>query len=282
MMNSPSAVTTQSDARGDRAQLRGELLVPASSPMLIRWFTWYSRKYLERHFHSLRVSLAGLPPKNCEQPLVIFSNHASWWDPLLWLALKNEFFPHRRAFSPIDAKALARYKLLGRLGFFGVEQKTGRGAVQFLQTAEAILHEPGHILALTPQGRFADPRERPVRFEAGLGHLATRVSQAVFLPMASEFVYWEERTPEILVRFGEPIEVGAAAATRNAESWTSLFEHKLQAVQDSLATESQRRDPREFETILRGRAGQGGIYDWYRAVKAKLLRETFVREHGVK
>jgi len=281
-MNSPSAVTTHPVSRGDRARLRGERQVPATSPLLLRWFTWYSRKYLQRHFHSLRVSRAGLPPKNCEQPLVIFSNHASWWDPLLWLALKDEFFPRHRAFSPIDAKALARYKLLGRLGFFGVEQKTGRGAVQFLQTAEAILREPGHILALTPQGRFADARERPVRFESGLGHLAMRVPQAVFLPMASEFVYWEERLPEILVRFGEPIEVGASTETRDAESWTSLFEQNLEAVQDSLATEAQRRDPNEFETIVRGRAGQGGIYDWYRAVRAKLLRETFVREHGMK
>lgn len=249
--------------------------------MLLRWFTWYSRRYLRRHFHSLRVSRAGLPLRNCELPLVVFSNHASWWDPLLWLALKTEFFSSQRAFSPIDAKALARYKLLSRLGFFGVEQKTGRGAIQFLRTAEKILRQPGHILALTPQGRFADARERPVRFETGVGHLAARVKRAVFLPMASEFVYWEERLPEILVRFGEPIEVDAASKM-DAEGWTALFEQRLETVQDALGTESQRRSPSQFQTILHGRAGQGGVYDWYRAAKAKFRRETFIREHGAK
>lgn len=249
----------------------------AVSPLLLGWFAWYSRRYLRRHFHSLRVSRAGVAPVNSEAPVVIFSNHASWWDPLLWLALKAEFFPSRTTFSPIDATALTRYKFLGRLGFFGVEQKTGRGAIQFLRKAERILEEPDHILAVTPQGRFVDPRERPVRFEPGLGHLATRVSGAIFLPVATEFVFWEERLPEILVRFGPPISGDQA---REAESPTHFFERKLEAVQDALALEVKRRDPGDFRTILRGGAGQGGVYDWYRAAKARLRGESFDRNHG--
>ena len=261
------------------APVRERDYLPATSPLLLRWFTAYSQRYLRRHFHSLRVSRAGLPPRDCAQPLVIFCNHASWWDPLMWLALKAEFFPARRSFSPIDADALTRYKLLGRLGFFGVEKKTTRGAIQFLRTAESVLQESSHILALTPQGRFADARERPVKFEMGLGHLAARAEQALFVPMASEFIFWEERLPEILVRFGEPIVI---AQGRDADGWTSLFENKLEATQDALALESQRRDPDAFQLILRGRAGQGGVYDWYRAAKAKLRGEEFVRTHGDK
>jgi len=271
-----SVVTPGISPRFERAR---EDDLPVASPMLLTWFTWYSRRYLRRHFHSLRVSRAGLPPCDPDAPLVIFSNHASWWDPLLWLALKAEFFPARRAFSPIDATALTRYQILSRLGFFGVEQKAGRGAIQFLRTAERILRKPGHILALTPQGRFSDPRERPIRFEPGLGHLAARVGGTVFLPMASEFVFWEERLPEILVRFGPPIVTDQIG---DADRATRLFEQKLETVQDALATEVKRRDPNDFRMILRGGAGQGGVYDWYRAATAKLRGERFVREHGVK
>jgi len=253
--------------------------LPVTSPMLQRWFSWYSQRYLQRHFHSLRVSRAGLPPRTSNAPLVIFSNHASWWDPLMWLALKAEFFSKHRSFSPIDAEALKRYKLLSRLGFFGVEQKSTRGAIQFLRTAERILQQPRQILALTPQGRFADVRERPVRFETGLGHLAARTDGALFVPMASEFVFWEERLPEILVHFGSPI---ATNEKRDAESWTVLLEQKLEEAQEVLAVESKKRDPDDFQIILHGRAGQGGVYDWYRAAKAKLRGEVFAREHGDK
>ena len=139
------------------------------------------------------------------------------------------------------------------------------------------------MLAVTPQGRFADPRERPARFQPGLGHLAARVERALFVPMATEYVFWEERLPEILVRFGEPVEVtrdhGAAFP---AEYWTKLFEDKLEAAQDALSVEARRREPADFYRLMRGAAGQGGIYDAWRALMAGLRGRRFAREHGAK
>jgi len=256
--------------------------LPRISSPLLRWFTWYSRRYVRRHFHSVRVSRSGLPPAS-KLPLVIYSNHASWWDALVCLVLKDEFFPDRTAFAPIDAAMLERYKMFRRLGFFGVEQRTRRGASQFLRTAETVLQSPRHLLAVTPQGRFTDVRERPVHFEGGLGHLAVRVQRALFVPFVVEYVFWEERLPEILVRFGESVEVRREhAAAFEPAYWTKLFEEKLAAAQDALAAESQRRDPDDFQRILRGGAGQGGIYDWWRGFRAKLRREPFNREHGRK
>jgi hypothetical protein len=170
-----------------------------------------------------------------------------------------------------------------RLGFFGVEQRTRRGAIQFLRTAQTVLQSPRRLLAVTPQGRFTDVRERPVHFEAGLGHLAARVQHALFVPFVVEYVFWEERLPEILVRFGESVEVRREhAAAFEPAYWTKLFEGKLAVAQDALAAESQRRDPEDFQRILRGGAGQGGIYDWWRGFRAKLSGETFNREHGRK
>ena len=257
--------------------------LPAISRPLFNWFNWYSRRYLRRHFHSLRVAKSGWPAAAPHLPLVIYANHAAWWDALVGLVMKTEFFPGRTAFAPIDSKALEKYKMFGRLGFFGVEPGTRRGAVQFLRTARNILRQPDSLLVITPQGRFADVRERPVRFEAGLGHLAAGAGRAVFLPLATEFVFWEERLPEILVRFGEPVEAGAeSAAALDAKHWTAWFAQAMEATQDALAAEAKRRNPDEFQIVLRGGAGQGGIYDWWRAMKAGLRGEIFQKEHGIK
>ena len=257
--------------------------IPAISRPLLRWFTWYSRRYIRRHFHSLRVSLAGLPPDTRGLPLVLYSNHASWWDALVCLVVKEEFFPSRAAFAPIDAAMLKRYKMFRKLGFFGVEQGSRRGAIQFLRTAEAIVQSPENLLAVTPQSRFADVRERPVRFEAGLGYLAMRVERALFVPVAAEYVFWDERLPEILVRFGEPVHVRREhSAAFDAKYWTGLFEQKLTETQDALANETQRRDGKAFQTVLRGGAGQGGIYDVWQWLNAKLRGEPFHKEHGTK
>jgi len=272
-----------SDAMDSGRGLPHSTTLPRISPLLLRWFTYYCRGYLRRHFHSLRISINGLPSETRAHPLVVFTNHASWWDPLVGLVMKEAFFPDRQLFAPIDAAMLARYRMFAKLGFFGVEQRSPRGAVQFLRTSEALLQSPRHLLAVTPQSRFADVRERPVKFQAGLGHLAMRVERALFQPMATEFVFWEERLPEILVRFGEPVEVRQEHALGfTHDYWTELFQQKLAATQDALSLEAQRREASEFKTLLHGGAGQGGVYDLWRALKARLRGESFNKEHGAK
>lgn len=250
------------------------------SPLLLGWFTWYSRRYLRRHFHSLRISRSGFVPKAEGFPLVIYSNHASWFDPLVGLVLKKHCFPRRKLSVPMDAAALARYGFFRKLGFFPVEQKSTHGTRQFLRAALEMMKSPHSVLAVTPQSRFADVRERPVKFAGGLGLLATRVERAVFVPLALEYVFWEERLPEIFVRFGAPTTIGSGSGNHSAAEWTAFFETRMAENQDALAFEAQRRDPASFENILRGGAGQGGVYDWWRALKARFRGESFPKEHG--
>src|SRR5207253_10605254 len=49
---------------------------------------------------------------------------------------------------------------------------------------------------IAAEGQLTDPRVRPLRLRSGVGHLAARVRQAVLLPLALEYPFWEERTPD--------------------------------------------------------------------------------------
>jgi 1-acyl-sn-glycerol-3-phosphate acyltransferase len=235
---------------------------------------------LRRHFNSLRVAGEGLPASLLERPLVVYSNHASWWDPLVGLLLGAEFLPGKNVYAPMDATALERYGFFKRLGAFGVEQGTRRGGVQFLRTARTVLQHSGTALWLTPQSRFADARERPVRFKSGIGHLPGMGQEIYFVPVAIEYVFWEERLPEILVRFGKPYCATPEDRTVKPEWLTGFFADRLRETQDELAKQSQRRDPSEFRCLLRGRAGVGGVYDRWRQFRAGLRGERFHLEHG--
>ncbi len=254
--------------------------LPIIWPLLHRWFTAYSVRYLRRHFHAVRLATDCRPALPNGRPVVLYANHASWWDPLVGMFLQDRLMAGRRLFAPIDATALERYRMFRRLGFFGVERGTRRGAAQFLRVSSRVLQEPDAILAVTPQGRFADVRERPVRFESGLGHLARRVPGACFLPMAVEYVHWDERLPEVLVRFGRPIVPGTpSGAWPGADDWTLTFEREMERTLDALAVQAQARRAESFETLLSGGAGQGGVYDWWRAIAARLRGGSFQREH---
>jgi len=230
----------------------------------------------------MRISRAGAIPSVGGLPVVIYVNHPSWWDPLVCLTLQNALFDKRPAYAPIDSQALQQYRFFAKLGFFGVDQHHARGAAQFLRTTEAVLKQPDAILWLTPQGRFADVRERPIRFKPGLGHLPRRIDRAAFVPLALEYTHWEEKKLEVLVRFG-PIEIVGGKAGFSAideKDWTRHFEQQLQATQDALAREAQRRVPHDFETIFRANSGVGFAYDTWRTLRAALTGQTFKREHG--
>lgn len=256
--------------------------LPSVTPWLLRAFSAYSGWYVARHIHSIRISRTCSIPNVGGLPLVIYVNHAAWWDPLVCLALQNAFFGKRQAYAPIDSQALQKYRFFSKLGFFPVDQHSRLGASQFIRTAEAVLSQPDSILWLTPQGRFADVRERPVRFKPGLGHLPPRIPRAAFVPLALEYTHWEERKPEVLCRFG-PIEIAGGTTYLGAMKdldWTRHFEQQLQSTQDSLAVEAQNRVAGSFDVVMRSSSGVGFFYDTCQALRAAVSGQTFQREHG--
>ncbi len=255
----------------------GEL--PPRWPWLFRLFRRYARRYAAKHLHAVRLSKAGRPPLRLDGPAVIVLNHPSWWDPLLCFILSG-LFSDRVDWGPIEAAGLRQYRFLARAGLFGVETGTARGAAAFLRTARAILANPRATLWITVQGEFVDVRERPVRLRSGVGHLAERLDRGVILPLALEDSFWDQRTPEALVRFGAPIDV-ASGQGRTGRAWTELIARELEQTQDALAAEAMRRDPGLFDVLVRGRAGVGGVYDAWRRARAWVRGKRFQSEHTV-
>jgi 1-acyl-sn-glycerol-3-phosphate acyltransferase len=258
------------------ATLDSELRTPPA--WLARWFAWYCRRYpLAKGFHAVRLARGGRP-RDDGGPLVVVLNHPSWWDPLVCAALAG-LFPGRTHYAPIDAAMLAKYGFFRRLGFFGVEQGTPKGARDFLRLGAEALRRPHTALWVTAQGRFTDPRERPVRLRPGVGHLLRQLDGGTVLPLALEYPFWEERYPEALVRFGEPIPVGRGRDL-SVDEWVCRLESGLGAAQDALAAAAQTRDPRVFEVLVGGKSGVGGVYDGWRRLRAWLRGERFRAAHG--
>ena len=247
------------------------------SPTLFRLFAFYLRWYLGRQFHAMRMSRTGQPRAFPGRPLIVYSNHPSWWDPAVYILLCDMLFPNRAGFGPMDASALGKYGVFERMGVFGVHQQDPRGAAVFLRTCLAVLEDPGAMLWITAEGAFTDPRTRPLSLRAGLAHLARRVPGAVILPLAIEYTFWNESRPEVLVRFGEPL---LSDRQGSVAEWTERLEHGLAVTMDALAAESLTRNPALFTPLVRGGAGVGGIYDSWRWLRATANGRRFDPSHG--
>jgi 1-acyl-sn-glycerol-3-phosphate acyltransferase len=252
--------------------------LPTISTPVLLFFRRIVRGYFRRHFHAVRIAHAERF-KGVTGPLIVYANHSSWWDPMVSVLLAAELMPERKHYAPMDAAALEKYGILKWLGIFPVEMASARGAVQFLRTGEAIL-ESGGVLWVTPQGRFADPRERPLEFKAGMAALATRVAaklgSCTLLPLAIEYPFWDERLPETLLCFTEPV---IARADESAEAVQQRSMVALEQALDELKGKSVARIPAAFEVLAQGSLGTGGFYALGKRVRAFVTRRPYVPEH---
>lgn len=266
------------DSAPSRDRRIGDWVLPRRWHWLIRGFRRYAHRYVRKHVHAVRLSKSGVafPPERTE-PMLVVLNHPSWWDPMICIVLAS-LMRERDQFAAIDAEAVKRYAFFKRLGFVGVDTRSLRGAAAFVRAGTAILSEPSRAFWVTAQGRFTDVRERPLNLQAGAGHLAARMTRGLVLPVALEYTFWTERTPEALVRVGEPLRV-VDHPGRSGKQWLALIEDAMTRNLDALNAETMLRDPTKFTTILGGTAGVGGMYDRWRRFKAWLRGERFDPTH---
>jgi hypothetical protein len=99
------------------------------------------------------------------------------------------------------------------------------------------------------------------------------------LPVALEYTFWAERTPEALVRIGPPLPA-ADHPKRSGKAWTQMIEAALTDTLDGLNREAMTRDPGLFSSLVDGKAGVGGVYDVWRRAKAWAGGRRFDPSHG--
>jgi 1-acyl-sn-glycerol-3-phosphate acyltransferase len=243
------------------------------------FFSGIFERTLRQNFHAVR--LANRPTSNVIQApqLVVYSNHPSWWDGVSFVYIANRLFHGRKAYTPIDAAMLKRYGFLGRIGTFGLEKETPRGAIQFLSVCKLVFADNNKFLLITAQGRFADVRERPLRLDPGIAHLNEIGAHVTFLPLAIEYTHWLEKAPELLLRFGEPL-AGAHLAPLRPANRLERLEGVLTETMDKLAHDSIARNEAAFETLALGHTDINPIYDMWRRMKATLTGKPFDPSHG--
>lgn len=250
---------------------------PSVSRPLLQWFLRYAKFYVSRHMHSVRISQEQNLLRVNGRPLLLYMNHPSWWDPMTAAVLAARYLPEYLHYTPIDADALQKYRFFKKLGFFGMNADSFESQRRLLDIAGHVLSRPHSALWITPQGRFSDVRERPLRLGSGLPHLVRKAPHCAVLPVAIEYSFWEESKPEVLVRFGDPIE---ARALQGPSESQQVLESALEGTLDALSKAVITRDSSAFKTTLLGASGIGGIYDLWRRAKAVLTGRSFDPEHG--
>jgi 1-acyl-sn-glycerol-3-phosphate acyltransferase len=255
--------------------------VPPVSAWFQDGFHRFLRRLLRSHFYAIAIERRSRQQLQIDPslPLIVYGNHPAWWDPLIAHFLNHMLFGDRQFYAPIDAEALQKYRVFGKLGFYGVRLQSTRGAAAFLKQSRTILNTPGTSIWMTPEGRFSDIRDHEAELMPGLPHLCSQMRSGYVLPLALEYVFWDERLPLCLAKAGQPIDASLYPSLAKGD-WSRLLGDRLRSTQRELATLAIARSSEPFDNLLVGGRGAGAIYDAFRRLKSWLTGERFDAIHG--
>jgi 1-acyl-sn-glycerol-3-phosphate acyltransferase len=161
------------------------------------WFSGHYSKYLLKfYFRNIRY-IGDFEKTNL--PVLIISNHFSWWDGFIQIQLNNKFYKRKFHFMMLENE-LRKSMVLTKIGAFSV-MKRNRSSLESLRYALEILQNQQNMLLFFPQGRIQSIYRNEFTFEKGLVSfiLENMKDRFQFVFNVNLIDYSAKRRPEISV-----------------------------------------------------------------------------------
>lgn len=174
---------------------------PPPTPLAQSLFERYVRRQAARHFAGVHWTVQGRPDGwDAGIPTLFVANHTNWWDGFLAFLVGRELGLTFQVL--MEARHLARYRALLRVGALPLRRERAREAYADLTAAAAYLR-PGTGLWIFPQGARRPPAEPVERCQRGAAHLSLiHPGPLRICPVAFRYAFVGEQLPEAFVLLG--------------------------------------------------------------------------------
>lgn len=142
-----------------------------------------------------RVVIAG-EFKDKGLPLLIISNHMSWWDGI-WVMYLNIRLLKRKFHFMMLEEQIGKFPLLNKVGGYSVKKRS-RTIIETLNYTNELLSDKNNLVLLFPQGEIQSVYTPVIRFGKGLERILKDNSgkiQVLFL--ANLIDYFSEEKPTL-------------------------------------------------------------------------------------
>ncbi len=163
------------------------------------FFRWYGRWIMRRNFH--RVIYNGTFREK-GLPILLISNHTTWWDGF-WAMDLNEKFFRRKFYFMMMEEQLRRHWYFNYAGGFSI-RKNSRSALESIAYSAELLGDPDNLLLMFPQGELTSVHQLQPRFQKGVERILSLVKNEVQIIFAVNLTdYLSHRKPSLFIYFEE-------------------------------------------------------------------------------
>jgi len=156
------------------------ILKASHHPLIYPFFQLYSFLKIRWNFREVNI-IHDFREKGL--PILMISNHISWWDGF-WVVYLNLKLLHRKYFFfMMLEEELRKHMYLNRSGGFSV-RKGSRSIVESLNYTAELLNDKNNLVLMFPQGRIESIYKNDFLFEKGIEYVLNKTGtrpQIVFL-----------------------------------------------------------------------------------------------------
>jgi 1-acyl-sn-glycerol-3-phosphate acyltransferase len=221
---------------------------------------------LQNRFFAFRYSgVENYQARDDKYPTILFAPHCNWWDGIV---LYNTAHRICRKEVRLMVEELNRFPLLRRGGAYSVNKKSAQTAMQALKYSVDLLGDLRNLLCIFPQGIIRPPHYRPMEFQTGLAYIAQNAAKKYgkvnLIPFAIDYCFFRDNRPEVMVKFGQVIEVSDPKTER--KEFTHSLERALEETCDQQFAQISQGDISGYKTLFKQHL------KWYRRIEQRLKR----------
>ena len=156
--------------------------------------------------HHLRISMIGSAPAPLGSgPVILVSNHVSWWDGFLLHEIQKRIRPHSPLYTIALERELSAHPVLRLIGGVGMTPSSPSSILRAMRgLQERIAEDPDSMIGFFPQGCIAPSFRRPLGFTRGIELFARKIGNLTIIPVALHIEPLTGMAPTAFVHIGEP------------------------------------------------------------------------------
>jgi 1-acyl-sn-glycerol-3-phosphate acyltransferase len=182
------------------------------------FFRWYAVWKTSRSFNPVRI--IGEISRS-ELPVLLISNHISWWDGF-WAMYVNLFRFGRKFHFMMLEDQLRKYWFFNHSGGFSVK-KGSRSIVESLKYAGDLLKDPANLVLIFPEGKIKSMHDRSFPFGKGIEYILKHQSNAIQIVFMACFIdYLSNEKPGLTIYLKDHSGIGFGTGDLQ-EGYTTFY-----------------------------------------------------------
>lgn len=132
------------------------------------------------------------------KPILIISNHISWWDGF-WLMYLNLKILHRKFHFMMLEEQLKKHWYFQYSGAYSVKKKS-RGIIESLNYTKELLEDCQNMVFMFPQGKINSMYNDDIKFESGAQKLIEQANSDLQVLFVANLVdYFSDSKPTLFI-----------------------------------------------------------------------------------